>query len=103
MKVIPLDNQQLALALRQLADAILLSGLTQAGLPPQVVQATPQVVEGTAVKVKRKASAYNRRYSAAYKRLRRKHTLKNGKLRKGITHKKLVKMAHAEAKKGGKR
>ena len=98
-----MDNQQLAIALRQLADAVLLSGLTQAGLPPTVVQAAPPVVEGTAVKAKRKVSAYNRRYASAYKSLRRKHTLKSGKLRKGITHKKLVKMAHAQAKKGGRK
>ena len=98
-----MDNVQLAQALRNLADAVLLSGLTQAGLPPQVVQAAPPVVEGTAVKAKRKVSAYNRRYASAYRSLRRKHTLKSGKLRKGITHKKLVKMAHAQAKKGGKK
>ena len=47
---------------------------------------------------KRKVSAYSRRYGAAYKRLRRKPTLKSGKMRKGINHKKLVKMAHKEAK-----
>ena len=52
---------------------------------------------------KRKVSAYSRRYGAAYKRLRRKHTLKSGKMRKGINHKKLVKLAHKEAKRGGKR
>ena len=52
---------------------------------------------------KRKVSAYSRRYGAAYKRLRRKNTLKNGKMRKGYTHKRLVKLAHAEAKRGGKR
>lgn len=98
-----MDNMQLAQALRNLADAILLSGLTQAGLPPQVIQAAPPVVEGTAKKAKRKVSAYNRRYSAAYKSLRRKATLKNGKLRKGVTHKKLVKAAHAKAKRGGKK
>lgn len=54
-------------------------------------------VKGTR-KVKRKASAYSKRYGAAYRRLRKKHTLKNGKLRKGYSHKRLVKMAHAEAK-----
>lgn len=54
-------------------------------------------------KPKRKVSAYNRRYSAAYKRIRRKNTLKSGKMRKGYTHKRIVKLAHAEAKKGGKR
>jgi len=94
---------QLAQALRNLADAILLSGLTQAGLPPQVIQAAPPVVEGTAVKAKRKVSAYNRRYSAAYKRIRKKNTLKNGMLRKGYNHKRIVMMAHKEAKKGGKK
>jgi len=52
---------------------------------------------------KRKVSAYSRRYGAAYKRLRRKATLKSGKMRKGMTHKKLVKLAHKEAKRGGKR
>ena len=45
-----MDNQQLAQALRNLADAVLLSGLTQAGIPPQIVQTAPQVVEGAAVK-----------------------------------------------------
>ena len=54
-------------------------------------------------KGKRKVSAYNKRYSAAYKRIRKKATLKNGSLRKGMTHKKIVKMAHAAAKRGGNR
>lgn len=58
-------------------------------------------------KPKRKPSAYNRRYAAAYRRIKRKHTLKNGNMRKGWTgkrgHKRIVKMAHAEAKKGGKK
>tara|TARA_Y100000015_G_C2353280_1_gene71684 strand:+ start:216 stop:527 length:312 start_codon:yes stop_codon:yes gene_type:complete len=49
-------------------------------------------------KKKRKVSAYSRAYGAAYKRLRKKATLKSGKLRKGVTHKRLVKQAHAEAK-----
>ena len=52
---------------------------------------------------KRKVSAYSRRYGAAYKRMRKRHTLKNGKYRKGYNHKKLVKLAHKEAKRGGKR
>ena len=68
---------------------------------PQVPSESTPAVAPTPKK--RKVSAYNRRYSAAYKRLRRKATLKNGTLRKGITHKKLVKDAHKEAKKGGKR
>ena len=52
---------------------------------------------------KRKVSAYSRAYGAAYKRLRRRHTLKSGKLRKGYTHKRLVKLAHAEAKRRRKK
>ena len=47
---------------------------------------------------KRKVSAYSRAYGRAYKALRRKHTLKSGKLRKGITHKRLVSMAHDKVK-----
>jgi len=54
-------------------------------------------------KPKRKVSSYNRRYSAAYKRIRRKNTLKNGTLRKGYNHKRIVMMAHKEAKKGAKK
>ena len=50
-------------------------------------------------KAKRKVSAYSRRYGREYKRLRRKFTLKSGNLKKGYNHKKLVKMAHAAAKK----
>jgi hypothetical protein len=34
--------------------------------------------------------------------LRKRHTLKNGKYRKGYNHKRLVKLAHKEAKRGGK-
>ena len=55
------------------------------------------------IKKKRKVSAYSRRYGAAYKRIRRKAMLKSGKMRKGMTHKKIVKLAHKEAKRGGKR
>lgn len=58
-------------------------------------------------KVKRKASTYNRRYAAAYRRIKKKHTLKSGKMAKGYGgrrgHIKMVKMAHAEAKKGGRK
>ncbi len=52
---------------------------------------------------RRKVSAYSRAYGRAYKSLRRKATLKSGKLRKGVTHKKLVKQAHAVAKRGRKK
>lgn len=56
---------------------------------------------------KRKPSAYNRRYAAAYKRIKRSKTLKSGKMAKGFGgvrgHKKIMNMAHAEARKGGKK
>ncbi len=56
---------------------------------------------------KRKPSAYNRRYAAAYRRIRRSKTLKNGNMAKGYGgkrgHVRIVKMAHAAAKKGGRR
>ena len=72
---------------------------------PQVPSDSARVAARVAAPTpkKRKVSAYNRRYSAAYKRLRRKATLKNGTLRKGVTHKTLVKAAHKEAKRGGKK
>lgn len=98
------DDRDLALAaaLRQIADAMVMSAATRAGVPPGIAAALPPAVDGAsqraAPKVKRKVSAYSRAYGRAYKSLRRKHTLKSGKLRKGVTHKKLVRMAHAEAK-----
>jgi hypothetical protein len=56
---------------------------------------------------KRKPSAYNRRYAAAYRRIRRSKTLKSGKMAKGFGgkrgHVRIVKLAHAAAKKGGRR
>lgn len=54
-------------------------------------------------KPKRKPSTYNKKYAAAYKRIKKKKTLKSGKMAKGFGgktgHKKIVKMAHAEVKK----
>jgi hypothetical protein len=58
-------------------------------------------------KPKRKPSAYNRRYAAAYRRIKRSKTLKSGKMAKGFGgkrgHARIVKMAHAQAKKGGRK
>jgi len=58
-------------------------------------------------KPKRKPSTYNRKYAAAYKRIKKKKTLKSGSMAKGFSgttgHKKIVKMAHAEVKKSTKR
>ena len=98
------DDRDLALAaaLRQIADAMVMSAASRAGVPPGIAAALPPAVDAganrAAPKVKRKVSAYSRAYGAAYRRLRKKATLKSGKLRKGVTHKKLVKQAHAEAK-----
>lgn len=59
-------------------------------------------------KPKRKPSAYNRRYAAAYRRIKKKNTLKSGKMRKGYAkrdgslskagHAKIRQAAHKEAK-----
>ena len=63
--------------------------------------------DGPEEKPKRKPSAYNRRYAAAYRRIKRSKTLKNGNMAKGYTgkrgHNRIVKMAHAAAKKGGRK
>jgi hypothetical protein len=60
-----------------------------------------------AAPAKRKPSAYNRRYAAAYRRIRRSKTLKSGKMAKGFSgkrgHVRIVRLAHAAAKKGGRR
>lgn len=59
------------------------------------------------IKPKRKPSTYNRKYAAAYRRIKKKKTLKSGKMAKGFSgksgHKKIVKMAHAEVKKSMRR
>ena len=56
---------------------------------------------------KRKPSPYNRRYAAAYRRIKRQKTLKSGKMAKGFSgkrgHLKIVKMAHAQAKRKGRK
>ena len=73
-------------------------GLTGEAGPEMVIPMMPSMT-----KPKRKPSTYNRRYAAAYKRIKRKKTLKSGKMAKGFGgktgHKKIVKMAHAEVKK----
>lgn len=60
-------------------------------------------------KPKRRTSAYNRRYAAAYRRIKKKNTLKSGKMKKGYAkrdgslskagHAKIRTAAHKEAKK----
>ena len=82
-----------------------MAAAAQNAMPTPGFLNTMSIVQGQAeqAKPKRKVSAYSRAYGAAYKRLRRKHTLKSGKLRKGYTHKRLVRLAHAEAKRRRKK
>lgn len=53
--------------------------------------------------VKRKPSKYNRAYARAYKEIKAKHTLKNGKMAKGWAgragHLRIVELAHRAARK----
>jgi hypothetical protein len=80
-----------------------------AAMNPELAPILAMLSQGDVVedKPKRKPSAYNRRYAAAYRRIKKKHMLKNGNMAKGWSgkrgHARIVKMAHAEAKKGGRR
>lgn len=73
-------------------------GFTGEAGPEMVIPVMPGMM-----KPKRKPSTYNRKYAAAYRRIKKKKTLKSGKMAKGFGgktgHKKIVKMAHAEVKK----
>lgn len=80
-----------------------------AAMNPELAPIIALLMESNDVeeKPKRKPSAYNRRYAAAYRRIKRSKTLKNGNMAKGYTgkrgHNRIVKMAHAQAKKGGRK
>jgi len=82
----------------------LLAAMNPELAPILAMLAQNDVVEETP---KRKPSAYNRRYAAAYRRIKKKKTLKSGAMAKGFGgvrgHKKIMKMAHDEARKGGKK
>jgi hypothetical protein len=80
------------------AQGLMASGVSMDQIPGRAGAEIPTLPGSATQPKKRKASAYAKRYGAAYRRIRRKHTLKNGKLRKGWTHKKIVKAAHAAAK-----
>lgn len=68
-------------------------------------EAGPEMVVpmGSMMKPKRKPSAYNRRYAREYRRIKKMKTLKSGKMAKGFSgkrgHAKIVKLAHAAARK----
>ena len=81
-----------------------IAGMAQSSMAVSSPPTQAPAIEGTPV---RKPSAYNRRYARAYRRIKRSKTLKNGNMSKGYTgrrgHERIVKMAHAEAKKGGRK
>jgi hypothetical protein len=99
------DNARAAAILRAVADALLVPVAKVTGLPPEAVQTFVEgstvgsVNAGRAKGKKRKASAYNKAFRDAYNRRRAKATKKNGELRSGITHSKLMQQAHADARK----
>lgn len=80
---------------------------TNPELAPVIAMLTSNTPAPAEPPQKRKPSAYNRRYAAAYRRIKKSKTLKSGKMAKGYGgkrgHARIVKMAHAAAKKGGRK
>ena len=82
-----------------------IAGMAQSSMTVSSPPASSPVIEDTPT---RKPSAYNRRYAAAYKRIKKKKTLKSGKMAKGYAkrdgslsiagHAKIRTAAHKEAK-----
>jgi len=99
------DNARAAAILRAVADALLVPVAKATGLPPEAVQT---FVEGSSVgsfnagkapTKRRKMSAYNRAFRDAYNRRRKQHSKKDGSLRKGFDHQRLMTLAHADVRK----
>ena len=80
-----------------------------AAMNPELAPIIALLAQGDEIeeKPKRKPSAYNRRFGAAYKRIKKSKTLKNGRMAKGFGgkrgHARIRDMAHKEAKKGGRK
>lgn len=80
-----------------------------AAMNPELAPIIALLAQGDQIeeKPKRKPSAYNRRFGAAYKRIKKSKTLKNGRMAKGFGgkrgHARIRDMAHKEAKKGGRK
>lgn len=91
--------------------AVTSAGLQNLGVSPvtaDVVGASAgNIAAQEAVKGKRKASAYAKRYGRCYRSIKKAKTLKSGKMAKGYGgkrgHARIVKEAHACARKGGKK
>ena len=97
------DERDLALAtaLRQIADALVMSAANRVGLPPAIAQNAPAVVEGAASKVakrRRRKSPYQRRFAAVLREETAKAKTKNGAWRKGMNQTKVMQKAHARTK-----
>ena len=73
--------------------------LRYAGGPQPVAAAVRRSKISRQAAKPRKVSAYHRRLGKILKRLKKKHTLKNGNLRKGWSNSRIMKTAHKEAKK----
>lgn len=83
-----------------------IAGMAQSSIMASSSPTQSLAVDDTPV---RKPSAYNRRYAAAYRRIKKKKTLKSGKMAKGYAkrdgslskagHAKIRTAAHKEAKK----
>lgn len=98
------DERDLALAaaLRQIADAMVMSAATRAGVPPGVSAAAPLVVEKAALGVqkrrKKRASRYNREWAKARKEIEGRVRTKSGRYRKGYNNARVMREAHKLAK-----
>jgi hypothetical protein len=98
------DERDLALAaaLRQIADAMVMSAATRAGAPPAVGAAAPLIVEKAAISAnkrrKRRASKYNREWAKARKEIEARVRTKGGRYRKGYDNARVMREAHKLAK-----
>ena len=102
------DNQRTAAILRAVADALLVPVAKVTGLPPEAVQT---FVEGSTVGSvraartkgkRRKVSAYNKAFAEAYRRRRERHSKRDGTLRKGFDHQRLMSLAHEDVRRSMK-
>lgn len=90
-------NARIADRITQLADSIVVGGLTAAGVPPSIARAAPRAVQAGALaiaKKKRAPSQYNVQYAKNYAALAKKHP------RSGFAA--IAKKAHAATKRGRK-
>ena len=95
-------EQLVRTTLNEQATPMAMGGLVNHPTFALIGEAGPEMVIPTTPKKKRKVSAYQREFGRQYKRLKGRHTLKNGSMRKGWTPKRLMSSAHTAAKKARK-